>query len=158
MSLAFSITSRCCLKFLKISAPWSSVSNAILCVSCNLLLPSFNSCIPPMRRSLSLRSPYGSSEAEAAFPREPNKSVRELAAWASLVSFLYRLRSALTCLKRAWYCALIDCGIPWISTSSAEILSLFSHGELEKSRCLTYYVVRVIELELDFTKSSFALF
>ena len=116
----FSICSRCPTNVRSISAPWLSVSSAMLVDSAIRLEPSESFCVPVKSLARSLLSPYGSSESRdpPVLLNAPRRSVR--AAWEcrSLESFLYFVKSDLACFRRDVYGGLTDCGMTWISTSS----------------------------------------
>ena len=99
----FSICSRCPTNERRISAPWVSVSKAMLVDSFILLEPSESVCVPAKSLVRSLLSLYGSSEFSEppVLLNVPRRSVR--AAWEcrSLESFLYLVKSDLACFRRA---------------------------------------------------------
>ena len=107
--LEFSICSRWTLKFLSISAPCSSVSNAIRWLSINRLLPSSRVSVPARSRCLSF--PYGLSELAPLLPPKPKTSLRETAACNSLERFLQRVSSDFALLCRDVYGDLMDFGM-----------------------------------------------
>ena len=98
----FSICSRCPTNVRSISAPWPSVSSAMLVDSAIRLAPSESFCVPVKSLVRSLLSPYGSSELRdpPVLLNAPRRSVR--AAWEcrSLESFLYFVKSDLACFRR----------------------------------------------------------
>ena len=98
----FSICSRCPTNVRSISAPWPSVSSAMLVDSAIRLEPSESVCDPAKSLVRSLLSPYGSSELRdpPVLLNAPRRSVRAVWECRSLESFLYFVKSDLACLRR----------------------------------------------------------
>lgn len=117
---AFSICSRCVRRFIRMSAPWFSVSKAIRWDACNRLVPSSSWVVPANSRARSLFVPYGSSEDVKGCEEDESKSERVTWARCSFRSFLYRAKSAFAVSNREWYSARTEWGIPCISSSICE--------------------------------------
>lgn len=155
VSRAFSICSLWPRKFLNISAPYVSVSNAIRVESPSRLLPSSRVSVPAKSLVRSLPSPYGSSDVPAP-PRTfapPRRSVRATCACDSLDIFRCRVNSVLICLSLVVYWPRIEVGIPCISISSCETYPIASQQDVtEEDQQTTYNIVCFIQLDFHLSQ------